>query len=217
MMTDLDRERLARKERSELILATYDVRINPKLPGIVTEAESVRRTAQQVADRLLALTIVGGKGEGIDDVVAQVIEERDAMRCFTPRERAFIEDPAPSEHDRTQFRWRYEAAWTLFWALNMDEDDPFGMPLEICDVSYMAGMVGNLPDLDVFGLKPQPELLDEADLIYRCHWAVRQASLDGTPPSGGLDPGVTMERHYALNWLIGYGDDAAWDEISTDT
>ncbi|MDR2636809.1 MAG: DUF4272 domain-containing protein [Zoogloeaceae bacterium] len=31
-----------------------------------------------------------------------------------------------------------------------------------------------------------------------------------------MEPGVTMERHYALNWLIGYMDQE-WDDISTDT
>jgi hypothetical protein len=35
-------------------------------------------------------------------------------------------------------------------------------------------------------------------------------------PTGGLDPGVTMERHHALNGLIGY-DDADWDDVATDT
>jgi len=28
--------------------------------------------------------------------------------------------------------------------------------------------------------------------------------------------GVTYERHYAPNWLIGYMDEE-WDDISTDT
>jgi len=27
---------------------------------------------------------------------------------------------------------------------------------------------------------------------------------------------VTLERHYALNWLIGYMEQE-WDDISTDT
>lgn len=31
----------------------------------------------------------------------------------------------------------------------------------------------------------------------------------------GLDCGVVRERHYALNWLIGYSEQA-WDEASTD-
>ncbi len=65
-------------------------------------------------------------------------------------------------------------------------------------------------------LRPQAELLDAADLIYRTHWAVRQARLDGEPSPAGLDPGVVHERHYALNWLIGYAGQA-WDDMSTDT
>jgi len=65
-------------------------------------------------------------------------------------------------------------------------------------------------------LRPAGELLDAADLIYRYHWATREAELRGREPPAGLDPGVVMERHYALNWLIGYlGLD--WDEVSTDT
>ena len=34
--------------------------------------------------------------------------------------------------------------------------------------------------------------------------------------TGSLDPGVTEERHYALNWLIGYMEQA-WDDVSTST
>ena len=60
------------------------------------------------------------------------------------------------------------------------------------------------------------EVLDQADLIYRYHWAVVDANLKGKLPPGKLDGGVTMERHYALNWLIGYFDQE-WDDISTDT
>jgi hypothetical protein len=65
-------------------------------------------------------------------------------------------------------------------------------------------------------LRPAGELLDAADLIYRSHWAVRDAQFHGRAPPAGLNADVVAERHYALNWLIGYGD-AEWDEVSTDT
>jgi hypothetical protein len=65
-------------------------------------------------------------------------------------------------------------------------------------------------------LRPQSELLSAADLIYRYHWAVVDARLKGQEPPAGLEGAVVYERHYALNWLIGYsGPD--WDDISTDT
>ncbi|HEX6611164.1 MAG TPA: DUF4272 domain-containing protein [Hyphomicrobiaceae bacterium] len=50
--------------------------------------------------------------------------------------------------------------------------------------------------------------------MYRYHWAVRDASINGRPSPADLDPGIVMERHHALNWLIGYIDA---DDVTTDT
>ena len=58
--------------------------------------------------------------------------------------------------------------------------------------------------------------MDQADLIYRMHWALRQAQIEGEAPPAGMVWDVVFERHYALNWLIGYMDQP-WDEVSTDT
>jgi hypothetical protein len=65
-------------------------------------------------------------------------------------------------------------------------------------------------------LRPVAEVLDEADLIYRYDWAVVDARINNKPVPLGVDPGVVQERHYALNWLIGYMDQD-WDDVSTDT
>lgn len=65
-------------------------------------------------------------------------------------------------------------------------------------------------------LRPIADILDQADLIYRYHWAVRNARMKGQQVQADLDPGVTKERHYALNWLIGYNEQA-WDHVTTDT
>lgn len=209
-------DQLARRQRSEGILRAALVRINPHLPMIESEAETRIRAPQEVAERLLALNIVAVKGEGLEQkVIARIVEERGVRPLFTPDELAFIDDPAPSEHDRLQFVWRYEAAWVLFWSLNFVRG-PLGLPSSLCDVPLLAETVHDTTDLTVNGMRSTKEVLDEADLIYRCHWAVRQAGLERVVPSGGLDPGVTMERHHALNWLIGY-DDADWDDVATDT
>lgn len=65
-------------------------------------------------------------------------------------------------------------------------------------------------------LRSPAELLDAADLIYRYHWAVRQAKLDGmAEPPAALVPPLVEARHVALYWLIGVGDD--WDNIDTST
>jgi len=210
-------EPAARKSRSEAVLGRAGARINAHLPMIEADADVTLRSPREVADRLLALAIVATKAEGLEqEIVERVVAERGIGLLFSPRERAFIADPEPSEHDRIQFIWRYEAAWVLFWALKWTQA-PLGLPLAICDVPLLSEKVRDTPDLAARGLRSKAAILDEADLIYRCHWTTRQAGLDGEEPSGGLEPGVTMERHHALNWLIRYGDDAPWDEVGTDT
>lgn len=206
-----------RKSFMEDRLAAEGVRVNPHLPVIESEAETSLRSAQEVAGRLLALVIVAAKGEGLEpEHVGAFMAKRGILPLLTPKERAFIEDPAPSRHECVQFSWRYEAAWVLFWALGWVERGTLGLPRATCDVAGMVATVRDTDDLAARGLRRTNDVLNEADLIYRCDWAVVQASIDGEEPSGGLHPGVTRERHRALNWLIRY-EDADWDEVPTDT
>ncbi len=212
----LYQDQVLRKAWAEDLLAQQGVPVNRHLPCIEGEAEVAVRTAREIADRLRALIVVAVKGEGLEqEEVQAVVEEWGVRALFTPRELAFIDDPAPSDHDRLQFSWRYEAAWALFWALNCSRE-PLAFPDSICDVPHLTATIRDTPDLTVNGAQSANNMLNEADLIYRYHWAVRQASIDGVPPPAGLDPGVVMERHHALNWLIGY-DEADWDDVGTDT
>jgi hypothetical protein len=209
-------DQFRRKQWAEEMLRAEGVPLNPHLPAIESEAQTSLRKADEVADRLLALTLVGVKGEGIEqEVIEEIIDERNARALFTPAELAFIDDPDPTLQDRTQFSWRYEAAWVLLWALQ-HLPGPLGRPDRICDVPLLAAIVRDEADLARHGLRSANDILNEADLIYRYHWAIRQARLEGSAPPAGLDPGVTMERHHALNWLIGYNEDD-WDDVSTDT
>jgi hypothetical protein len=215
--TTITQAQTDRKLRSEEILAETGVRVNAWLPVIEDVTQMTTRTPQEVADRLIALTVVAAKGENLEqDVIDGIVDHLDARRRLSPNEAAFIDDPEASEHDRIQFIWRYEAAWVMFWALKLT-DEPLSDARTICDVPTLCAVVRDTPDLTVNGLRPLEEIADEADLIYRRHWATRQSSLDGLAPGGDLEPGVVMERHYALNWLIGTYGDCGWDDIGTDT
>jgi hypothetical protein len=92
-------------------------------------------------------------------------------------------------------------------------------PSSICDVPRAVEIL-TCASIEQFikkaELRPLSEILDEADLIYRYSWAVVDARVNGQPPPANLNQGVVYERHYALNWLIGYMDQD-WDEVTTDT
>jgi hypothetical protein len=209
---------LARKTRSEAILAQAGVPVLPSLPVIEDEKTSLRRTETVVAQRMIALVIVAVKGETGDHAMGHaLITQFGAAGFFSPAEAAFMADPSPSDDDRTQFSWRYEDVWIMLWALSLI-DDP-GPPSGLADVPRLAALLRDLGTEGVLAqarLRPQGEILDAADLVYRQHWAVVDAQINGRPTPMGLDGGVIYERHYALNWLIGYLG-AEWDDVSTDT
>lgn len=208
----------ARKDASHTLLRAEGVPILETLPLIEDAANSTRRSDEEVIQRLIALAIVSVKGETNDHGMALgLVAQFNATGYFTPVEQAFINNTRPAEQQRIDMSWRYEGAHVLLWALGIYPD--IGRPDSITDVPLLAA---TLLDLGPEGLRakarlrPQSQLLDATDLMYRYHWAVVQARLDGLPVPSGLDPGVVYERHYALNWLIGYMDQA-WDDISTDT
>ena len=208
----------ARKARSIARMRAEDVPVRESLPVIEGESQALRRTKEEIAYRAMSLLAVAARGEGVErEVVLQVSEDYGLGPHFSPAERAFLNDRTPSDHDRIQFTWRYEAAWVMLWALGYVES--LDRPDHICDVPQaIEAMLSRSAEQFIADarLRPHAEILDEADLIYRYHWAVVEARVQGEPVPAGLDPGVAMERHHALNWLIGYLGQA-WDEVSTDT
>jgi len=211
-------EAQARKDRSLAILNTENVPFIEHLPLIETESESTRRTIEQVATRAMALCIVAVKGEGLEqEIVDQLVKEFGLASAFTPKEKEFIQNPKPTQHDRVQFAWRYECYWVMLWALGYI--DNLERPDKICDVKLAVSILrenGREGFLKKAKLRSQAEILDAADLIYRYHWAVRDARINDRESPAGLDAGIVMERHHALNWLMGYMDQE-WDDVSTDT
>jgi len=154
--------------------------------------------------------------DGTTDTASDLIERWDLTAALTPRERSFLETDPMSERDRIQYSWRCEALTPLMWATGLIDELPF--PDDCFDFSYLSDFWVTIPSgfWEGVGLRPVGEILDQADLIYRLHWATRDAELNGKVPPAGLHPGVVMERHHALNWLIGYTE-ADWDDVTTDT
>lgn len=215
---EISAEAIDRRLRSETILRAEGVPILATLPVIETTAEALKRSKEEVALRTLCLILVAAKGEGLEEeVVERVLESYELRPHLTPKELAFVLDNSPSQHDRLQFVWRYEAASTLLWGLGFVAQ--LGKPVQVCDVNFaVTTMTGTTTSrfIEDSKLRPITEILDQADLIYRYHWAVRNARVKGQQIPAALDPSVTEERHYALNWLIGYLEQA-WDDVSTDT
>ncbi|UFP93923.1 DUF4272 domain-containing protein [Gloeobacter morelensis] len=207
----------ARKTRSEQLLHRRGIAVDAELPPLPDEQTVRLRPAWEVAERALALFAVAARAEGLDQAAAiQFLEERSLWMAATREEQTFLLDPEPDEQDRLQFVWRYESLWVLLWALGHLEN--LGWPGVICDIERVTLIAWRTPVeafVEMAALRPAGEILDAADLTYRCHWAAVDARLRGEDPPGDLDASIVYERHYALNWLTCHLEQE-WDDVSTD-
>lgn len=212
------RESELRKNRSIEVLKEYGIPFIDHLPEIEDRTSSILRSKEEIVNRAMALAAVTAKAEGVDDDrVNYIISRYNLKDYFTDIENEFMSNSAPSESSKTQLIWRYESYWVLLWALGYVKE--LAYPDSICDVPFAVLTLAEKSAeefLQGVTLRSHEEILDQADLIYRYNWAVKNNWIAGLKPPANLDSSVVLERHHALNWLIGYsGHD--WDNISTDT
>lgn len=211
-----------RRDATTALLRGHGIRVAASLPPVVDECELELRAPGEVASRCLALFACALRAESIvarRPIPRTEIEERlpQALREASPKELAFLDAAAPGEQAVIDHAWRYEALETLLWALGLRSLLPF--PTARCDVPALAGIVLDRDPEQLIAsatLRPAAELLDALDLVTRVHWAVTDARIQKADPPAGLDGGVVLERHYALNWLVRVPD-VEWDDVMTPT
>lgn len=211
-------EREDRRQRTHDLLDVRGIPWLASLPMIETEDEAVFRPVDDIISRVRCLLAISWAAIHRDLSLAQVdIERWQLANALTPDERKFLSGEKKDERNFINFSWQCEAIVPLIWVAGLHDDLYF--PDQTLDLASLREFIhGVTPDDVSAAVQPSAaEILDEADLIYRLHWATRQAGLDGRAVPGGLDPGVVVERHRALNWLIGYEESAEWDDVTTDT
>jgi len=210
----------SRRTRSIAKLIQHDVPYILHLPMIETEDETLRRKTDEVGLRIICLALVSMKGAGADHgFVLEGVQHYGVHDDLSPDEADLVYNPQPSDHQMLQLSWRVEAAHALLWSVESVETLSYPSSTTDWNAFWETFHEGNRVDfLQGWELRPQDILLDEADLIYRLHWAAREAGLNGREGPAGLYTCVVMERHYALNWLVAPLDDPyPWDSVPTHT
>lgn len=208
-----------RKAKSEELLRSIGVPLNLNLPLVEDESEIRLPAALDVARRSLVLYSVSAVGFGAASQRAvNWLKDQDLWEFVSPDEGVFLTKEEPSEQEVFEASWRVESLATLLWSMGKIKSLDF--PTDTCDVGKVQDLMP-VPDSDCTSflnnssLRSPREVLDQVDLIYRIHWAVREAQLTGQTIPCSVDPSVVYERHYTLNWLVGYAEQ--WDDITTDT
>ena len=179
------------------------------------------RSREEVLRRLIALWAVvdkaflGSKSESTNYIVTH-----DMQPWLSSVERTFLLDEQPNKRDGIHFSWQLEALYFVAWCAGL---------LECNEVPDEESSVKSILDLFPAGAeqpdrlraairrREKSEVLNRADLLYRLHWAVRNANLTGSGALKGIDGGVVQEWHRAVNWMIRYDSEDDWDQVGTDT
>lgn len=216
----------ARKAGSIARLKAAGVPYIDHLPMIEDAADVRMRSAEEIARRAIACLIAiqaacdRNAGQYTPETAkwCQELLQKYGIDELTPNEAAILDNQG-EEQDVINMAWKYEAYWVLLWALGIV--DKLAFPDRTMDCDFAIQAVSRHPDFDSFmqqvRLRNIHAILDEADLIYRYHWACVEARLKQTPMPRGMDAGVVMERHAALNWLIDSDGHDDWDNPDVST
>lgn len=219
--SQLTSDQIKRKGKSEEILRKNNVKINTYLPCIESEKETIIRTSEEIARRVTVLAVANFVA--FDNITGEeameYLKKYDLWDYTTQKEKQFLTNPnTKSKQNET---WKCECIWVLMWALKKVKD--LKSPKDMCmlnEISSNDYPIGDDRNPNVFinsitESRSKEEIMDMNDLYYRYDWACVDARINNKQMRE-LNSGVVYERHYALNWLINYGEQE-WDEITCDT
>lgn len=215
---ELTEEQIIRKKESIKYCKQYKIPTIEHLPCIESESQVKIRTKEEVIHRVLALSYLGLKSEGVEKKHLNDFDKKyNISPYFTKVEKQYVYSLNPSEQQKINANWRYESLHVLLWSLGYI--DSLKYPSEMCNVSQDLKIILE-KSLEEFinkaKMRSKSEILDQADLIYRINWACVNSRVKNQPTPSNLNSSIVYERHFALNWLINYMNQI-WDDINTDT
>jgi Domain of unknown function (DUF4272) len=211
-----------RKNKTEQFLIGLQIPINPILPVIEEENEVQIRSSKEIAKRILVLTYLGvyvdSETKEEKTEIINFLKTEGLWEAVSEFEMKLFAKNKLTKKDKINISWRTECIYILLWTIQKIKT--IDLPIEQCDTEQIFNILPEyLEPLKEFvqnaTLRPLPEILDKSDLIYRLHWATREADSNEEDIPGNIDPGIIQEWHYTMNWLTYYDDN--WDDILTDT
>jgi len=224
-MTSEEGER--RKRASIAYIQERGIPVLETLPQLPPVAACQWKTQEDIAGRAVALLVViqyacdvtqGGDLEESKEFVMRMLGKFDVEDQLTEKERKLLQDAEPAEQEAVNIVWQYEAYWPLLWALGLV--DSLDFPDQICDCEYAIEAVSRCDSFEEFygktALRSREEIMDEADKVYRLHWACVDSRIHGKESPAGMNESIVMERRRGLFWMVGC-DEEDWDHIPMDT
>jgi len=215
---------LSRKKIIEEKLISYEIKGSKisYLPYLEFSEEDFQ-TPYEVGCRILILWAVSylsynpsEKAEIESWLKSSILWER-----ISEREKKIFNEDLPQK-SLIDFSWKIEAVIVLSWAVNLIEKLP-RLDTKISD-QELDELMSKLPItenpnyfLTLLSFRNKEEIFIENIINEMITWHLRDKMLSGKKENLKIDPSISFERHYALNWLRQFGGISEWDETDTST
>ena len=210
-------EALKIKEKTESLLIKEGIPVNKCLPIIEEISDLSFAPAANIRKRAVALSYALARAFGSPVGMAlDSIKTNSLEYIFSPKESEFINKLNHSKESTEQLQLSVEALWELAWVLGLI---PKVNHSSLCgnNLIHLIPKPGEDPSefLASDKMRSHESIYEEADLLFRIHWASREASLTGKSDPTGVPEYVIDQRHKAINWVCNSKE--LWDEVDTST
>jgi hypothetical protein len=183
------------------------------------ESDDEFRSAAEIARRCLVLcSVVAASHKENGPKIVSWLKDEGLWKDVSPKERSLFQSKKPTNGQLVNASWKVEALHLLLWALRLIpsiEDNK--TRAERLRLQALLPYLGPTSEFIANSeLRSEDEIREMNEKIYEAHWLVRDAETNSRALPKGIDTGVLIERHRAINWLMGYGAQA-WDDVTTDT
>ncbi|HTE01546.1 MAG TPA: DUF4272 domain-containing protein [Mucilaginibacter sp.] len=214
----------SRKDKAESKLLTYGLKDSKitYLPYLDFSAEEFQ-APYEVGCRILILWAVSyvASNLGEKDEIANWLKTWGLWDKVSEREKKLFTEELP-ERALMDFSWHIEAVIVLCWAVNLLEDLP-DLNTEISD-SALDALMAKLPIdenpeifLSILTYRDKEEIFIENIINEMITWYLRDKMLKKKENESNVNPTISFERHFALNWIRKFGEISDWDETDTST
>jgi len=160
-----------------------------------------------------------------DERILDFVEQNGLKAYLTAQEATILSAPRDDQELRNSIGWKFENAWSLAWYFGYAEPDITGQMMsgeQMQDIlkNYTSGLNESVVEwVSKQQTASLQALIQQEDLFYCLHNAVRSAQLGGDTVPAGFHPvsngGVIHERRHALTWMLSRG--VSWEETDLST
>lgn len=126
---EISDEQITRRERTRNLMLGRYIYVPADYPVIEGETKAKCRSAEEIAERAVALMIVSAYSEyriredadyeEAYNFASQIIKKYDADKMFSPKERKYLSNQDPTREELIAHAWQYESIYVMEWALGL--------------------------------------------------------------------------------------------------